>query len=85
MVAIGDGLLETLVTGAPAAATPIFAIDVRPPAMKDDAWEWLFGHLFQNNLRGKIVTDHLMRWRDGHIAVSIEHDALVIDAYGNRR
>ena len=85
MVAIGDGLLETLVTGAPAAVTPLFAIDVRPPAMNDDAWAWMFGHLFNNERHGKIVTDHLMRWRDGHIAVSIEHDALVIDASGNRR
>ncbi len=84
MLAIGDGLLDQLVMGATAATAPIFSIDVHPLGMKQDAWEWLVGNLIDQR-HNKAIVDHLMRWKEGHLALSIDHDSLVLEATGNRR
>jgi hypothetical protein len=81
---MGDGMLDKLVMGAPGTGAPIFAIDVHPPAMKPDAWRYLVAQM-SNERFAKAAVERLMRWRDGHIAISLDHDTLVIDAAGNRR
>jgi len=32
-----------------------------------------------------MMTSQLEKWRDGHISVSLDQDALVLDASGDRR
>ncbi|HEY1815447.1 MAG TPA: hypothetical protein VGG74_24025 [Kofleriaceae bacterium] len=84
MAAMGDGLLDQLVAGAPAASVPIFAFDIRPPALNDATWHFLLGQLWGRSESEPIVRQ-LENWRDGHISLAIDHDALVLDASGNRR
>jgi hypothetical protein len=85
MAAMGDGLLDRLVAGAaPATPAPIFALDIRPPALNDATWRWLLGQAFGKSESEPLVRQ-LVNWRDGHISLAIDHDALVLDASGNRR
>ena len=84
MVGVGDGVLDGIVTdrgGAPAA--PLFSIDLYPPALTASAWEMLLG-LAQIS-HPKLVAEHLLAWREGHMTLAIEGDALVLQANGNRR
>jgi hypothetical protein len=82
--AMGDGMLDKLVMGAPQVNPPIFALDVRPPEMKPDAWRWLVA-LVSGERFAKSAVERLMRWHDGHLVISLDRDTLVIDAEGNRR
>jgi hypothetical protein len=84
IAAMGDGLLERLVAPAPAPAAPIFAFDIRPPGLSEATWRFMFDALFGKHT-AELMTTQLEKWRDGHISLAIEQDALVLDASGNRR
>jgi hypothetical protein len=84
LAAMGDGLLDQLVAGTPPANAPLFAIDVRPPGLPERSWQYLLHEVFGSH-GGKLVTSQLLKWRDGHIALTIDQNALVLDASGNRR
>jgi hypothetical protein len=84
LAAMGDGLLDQLVAGAPGQNAPLFAIDIRPPGLSEHAWQVLFTEL-AGKRRGEMMTSQLEKWRDGHISVSLDQDALVLDASGDRR
>ena len=84
LAALGDGLLDQLVAGTPSKAPPLVAIDVRPPGLPERTWQFLFGEL-SDKRAGEIIASQLTKWHDAHISVSIDQDALVLDASGNRR
>jgi hypothetical protein len=84
LAAMGDGILDQLVAGTVSETVPIFAVDVRPPAMAESTWQWLFAQL-EGETAGRVLASYLVKWRDGHVSLSIDHDALVLDASGNRR
>jgi hypothetical protein len=97
LAALGEGLLARLVApGAPgtpgaSAPPPIFALDVAPPAMSAGAWETLVHLLAEQTRAGspgpvtKRFVEHLLRWRDAHLAVTVQPTELVFTASGNRR
>ncbi len=94
LVALGEGLLAKVVApGPPRAASPvpIVALDVTPSAMSAQAWEILVHALTQQSFSGspgpvtKRFVEHLMRWRDAHLAVTAEPTELVFTASGDRR
>ena len=86
MAGMGDGLLARAVgTAKPSGGGPIAALDVRPAAMPRETWTWLFGHIPKVGEPGQRLMEHFMRWQDGHVAVTIEGDELVVAASGNRR
>lgn len=83
LAGLGDGLLGTLVGTGAVTRGPIAAIDVVPPALGLDAWKALVRLI---GIRGADdVVEQLLRWRDGHIAITIEGTSLVVRAAGNRR
>ena len=84
LAAMGDGLLGRLVASGPVAAKgPIAAIDIAPPALSAEAWKLLLGAL---DLRhADRIVERLLRWHDGHVAVTVEGSSLVLSASGNRR
>ena len=84
MAAMGDGVLDQLVAGSPPSNVPIFALDIRVPGLAEATWRWMFGELF-GKTDGDLATAQLEKWRDGHISLAIDQDALVLDASGNRR
>jgi len=84
LAGMGDGLLDKLVMGAAPQTAPIVQIDVAPTKLSPEAWQYLIG-LMTNERYAKAVTEHLVRWHDGHIAASIDRETLVIEASGNRR
>ena len=83
LAAMGDGLLAQLVSGTAPANPPLFAFDVRTAPLADGTWTWLCAHFIGRG--GGELASLLLHWRDAHIALSIEHGALVLDASGNRR
>jgi hypothetical protein len=84
LVGVGEGLLDKIVAGNPAAAPPpALSIDVYPSGLSANAWEVLLdiagiGH-------PKLVARHLLGWRDGHVRLALEGDSLVLEANGNHR
>lgn len=84
LLAMGDGLMDKLVMGAPAANPPVFSLDLIIPKLSPAAWKWLV-RAATNDWFANHATEHLYHWHDGHIRVTIEGDSLVIDAAGNRR
>lgn len=83
LAGIGDGLLARLVGDGAVLPGPLVAIDVVPPALTREAWRALVKNL--GLYSSDAVVDQLLRWRDGHIAVTIEGTSLVVRAAGNRR
>ena len=93
MLAIGEGVLAR-VTGSGGAnrPPPVFAIDIAPPAMAPSAWEEVL-HLVAERVSGagpsgaatRRVVEHLMGWREGHLAVTAEATGLVLTLAGTRR
>jgi len=71
---VGDG---GLVRG------PVLALDVAPPALSAATWRFLL------DAAGLPADDRmaarLLRWREGHVAVTVEGTALVLRATGIRR
>jgi hypothetical protein len=92
IAALGDGVLARLVgPGANTAATPIFALDIAPPAMSAAAWEIVLQSALERQLSGaaspatRTAAQHLLRWRGGHVAVTAEASEIVVTASGDRR
>ncbi|HEX4452565.1 MAG TPA: hypothetical protein VH143_16925 [Kofleriaceae bacterium] len=84
IAAMGDGVLDQLVAGAPPSNVPIFAFDIRPPGLSEATWHFMFDALFGKHT-AELMTTELEHWLDGHISLAIDQDALVLDASGNRR
>jgi hypothetical protein len=76
LAGLGEGELAAVV-GPAGARGPLLAIDVSPPAMPHEAWSGLLGMV---NLR----PDALLRWRELHLALSLDGARLVLDASGSR-
>jgi hypothetical protein len=78
-------------SAAPAAAPPIFALDVAPPAMSAEAWATVLQGLAQRSLPGspgpaaKRAAERLLRWRAARVAVTAEASEIVLTASGDRR
>ncbi|HET9990067.1 MAG TPA: hypothetical protein VFQ65_16165 [Kofleriaceae bacterium] len=83
MLALGDGLLDKAVTGTP-APPPLFALDLIVPGLSEGAWKFVIAKA-TNEWFAKRATALLQGWHDGHLRVTIDHDALVLEASGNRR
>ena len=82
LVGRGDGLLERLTAGAPAAGhPPLVAIDLAPPAMSEKQWQGLSRLLDF----GKDTVPSLMHWKALHASLGVEGEQLVIDASAERR
>ena len=84
LLAMGDGLMDKLVMGAPDPDPPVFALDLIIPGLSPEAWKWLL-RVATNEWFANRATEHLYHWHDGHLRVTIDHETLVIDAAGNRR
>lgn len=83
LAAVGDGLLAKIVGTGATVAGPVAAIDIAPPGLPAEAWKALLEALdFRRTDR---IVERLMRWRDGHVAVTVEGSTLVVSAVGNRR
>ncbi len=83
LAGVGDGLLMQLVGTGAVVTGPIAAIDIAPPALSAEAWQMLLRSADIGSAED--VVAHLMRWREGHIAVTLEGTSLVVTATGIRR
>lgn len=83
MLALGDGLLDKASAGAP-TPPPVFALDLIVPGLSEAAWKFVIAQV-TNEWFANRATALLQRWHDGHLRVTIDHDALVVEASGNRR
>ena len=81
--AVGDGLLARVVGTGATVRGPIAAIDIAPPALSADAWKFLINALDIG--RADRIVERLLRWRDGHVSLSVQGTSLVLSASGNRR
>jgi hypothetical protein len=94
LAAVGEGLLAKLVAPGPPdtrASAPIVALDIAPPAMSAAAWETLLHAFAEQSFSGspgpvtRRAVKQLMRWRDAHLAVTVEATQLIVTASANRR
>ncbi len=83
LAAIGDGLLKSIVGSGATVKGPVAAIDLVPGGLSPEAWKTLLDLLDVG--RTERIVERLLRWRDGHIAVTAEGSSLVLSAVGNRR
>ncbi len=82
-VAIGDHLLADLIGTGTGVRGPVLAIDVLPAAMDAAGWEWMLEQVIGR--RAKRVVERLMRWHDGHLAITVDGSSVVLAASGTRR
>jgi hypothetical protein len=85
LAAMGDGVLDQVLApaGPAAAAPPLLSVDVAPPKLSDKAWEFLIDKAGIGD--AKRFVERLQHWRDGHVGIAIDGDALVLDAAGHLR
>jgi hypothetical protein len=84
LAAMGDGVLERAASGAaPAQPPPPFAIDVVPSGLPAATWQELAE--LARLPSPKRIAERLQAWADLHLGAHLDHDALVIEARGNRR
>lgn len=83
IAAMGDGLLQQIGTGAPAGQPPILAIDVRPPGMPVDVWQFLLAQAGAPD--PERFAQRLMTWADLHVGARLDGTSLVIEAAGTHR
>ncbi len=83
LAAVGDGLLAKIVGSGKTVPGPIASIDILPPAMSSEAWKMVLGVI--DRRYAEVLVARLMRWREGHIAVTLEGSSLLVAATGVRR
>jgi hypothetical protein len=84
LLAVGDGLMDKLAAPAPPSPPTVLSLDLIVPGFSEDTWRWLIRSVTDKSFANR-ATSLLQRWHDGHLRVTIDHDALVIEASGNRR
>ena len=83
LAGMGDGVLAGAVGKGPAASGPLLAIDIAPQALPKETWQSVLGML--RAPQPVWLAEHLVRWRDGHMSLSVDGTRLVLEAIGNRR
>jgi len=85
LVAVGDGLMDKLTEKAVFHKQPqLFSLGVIVPGLSAATWKFLIGQM-TNDWFANRATALLQRWHDGQLSVTIDNDALVIEASGNRK
>ena len=92
LAALGEGLLAQIIgTGPGPTRAPVFALDLAPPAMSPHAWEAVLHVLGGHDLTGtpgpatQRAAARLLRWREGHLALTTTPTELVVTATATRR
>lgn len=80
VVAMGDGVMDKVFANDKPMPRLAY-LDVIPGGIPHDVWDTLFGMAGL----GKRSLAMFERWRDGHISLSLDGNALVLEACGNRR
>jgi hypothetical protein len=83
IAAMGDGLLKQIGTGAPPGQPPVLAIDLRPPGLPVDVWQFLLAQA--GAPRPERFAQRLMTWAELHVGARLDGTSLVIEAAGTRR
>lgn len=84
IAAMGDGVLAKVGSGAAPAGPPaVMALDVRPPGLAPDVWQFLAQQA--NVPNPKRAVQRLMLWSELSLSARIATSVLVIAAHGNRR
>jgi hypothetical protein len=85
LAGMGDGMLAGIAAGPahPGPPAPLFAISLIPTGLSAKAWEWLLDEAGIGH--AKRVAERLVNWRDGHVRLGLEGNALVLEASGNHR
>lgn len=81
--AVGDGMLASVVGKGGTVPGPVVALAVHPLGLSREAWIGLFDLL--DVPQPDRVADHLLRWREARLAVTVDGARLVVAASGTRR
>jgi hypothetical protein len=88
---LGEGLLAQVLTGPGGPGAPAIALDVAPPALSAKAWASLFQLIHSRDLshapgrKIEAFVERMLRWRDGHVALTTTPSELVLAVSGTRR
>lgn len=83
LAGVGAGVLARVVGSGKRVRGPLVAVDLAPGGLSAAAWRAALAAIGLS--RSAALVDHMMRWRDGHIAVTVEGTSLVLSAAGSRR
>ena len=83
LAGVGDGLLAKVIGTGATVPGPLLAVDVTPPAMSADAWRAMLSLVVGH--RADLFVTRMMRWKEGHLRVTVEGSSLVLSATGTRR
>lgn len=83
LAGVGEGSLARVVGTGASVPGPLAAIDIRPPGLSAEAWMTVLDALHVG--RSKRFVERLLRWREGHISITVEGTHLVLAASGRRR
>ncbi len=81
--AVGDGMLASVVGKGGTVPGPVVALAVQPLGLTREAWIGLLDLL--DVPHPDRVADHLLRWREARLAVTVDGARLVVAASGTRR
>ncbi|HEY4177042.1 MAG TPA: hypothetical protein VGM90_09435 [Kofleriaceae bacterium] len=82
-IAMGDGVLARAVGKGSTVPGPMFGVDVRPDGLDEKTWHSLLEALDFHGTKDMIAM--MMKWRDAHLALTLEGSSLVLTASGTRR
>ena len=83
IAATGDGVMDRIAAGTPAAAPPVFALSLAPAGMSKLAWTRLLAAAGAPS--PERLFERLAAWQEVHVQVTIEGSSLVLEVAGNHR
>lgn len=88
---LGEGLLAKVLAGPGGPGAPVLALDVAPPVLSAKVWAQLFQFAHSRDLshapnrKIEAFVERMLRWREGHFAVTTTPSELVLAVSGTRR
>jgi hypothetical protein len=81
--AMGDGVMDRIAAGTPAATPPVFALSLAPGGMPKDTWAWLFDQI--GAPAPERLVERLSSWQEAHVTATLDGTQLVVEVAGTHR
>ena len=80
---MGEGIMDRIAAGTPAAPPPVFSLALAPAGMPKDTWVWLFDQLGVPSPQR--LVERLSSWQEAHVTATIDGSQLLVEVAGTHR
>jgi hypothetical protein len=80
---MGEGIMDRIAAGPPAAPPPVFSVSLAPAGMPKDTWVWMFDQLGVPSPQR--LVERLSSWQEAHVTATIDGSQLVVEVAGTHR